>query len=153
MYPLLLGPDPGEDESVISTNSWKARDCRQRIFLTQDIFRTIQISIFSRQDILGTKSIFLYNTRYSQNQKISVKLFNKYSSDTHQEQSQPRGHSWRGRIAGWGRKCLQSDIEWHWVTLLSSASDIDIIIITKWHWVTLLSSPITSSSWCCSQVK
>ena len=25
-YPLLLSPDPGEDKSVISTNSWKARD-------------------------------------------------------------------------------------------------------------------------------
>ena len=25
-YPLLLGPDPGEDKSVISTNSCKARD-------------------------------------------------------------------------------------------------------------------------------
>ena len=126
----------------ISDTGYFQNNTNINIFKT-GYFQNNIISIFSRRDILGTKRIFLNNTGYSQSQKISVKLSNKYSSDTHQEQSQPRGHSWRGRIAGWGRKCLQSDIEWHWVTLLSSASDIDIIIITKWYWVTLLSSPVT----------
>ena len=29
-YPLLLGPDSGEDKSVISTNSWKAKGSQHR---------------------------------------------------------------------------------------------------------------------------